>query len=120
MTRNRRSIGAVVLLLGLSAGGFATAPLAKDQDKEKVMKYEEAERLVKAHIAIFDDLDFNVFTNQRWTELHRSHSQDVLVHWPDGHTTNGIEKHIQDLAVAFETDKPYLVSRWRWPDRFNP
>jgi hypothetical protein len=30
------------------------------------------------------------------------------------------EKHIQDLAIAFETDKPYLVSRWRWPDRFNP
>jgi glucosylglycerate synthase len=30
------------------------------------------------------------------------------------------EKHIQDLAVAFEADKPYLVSRWRWPDRFNP
>jgi hypothetical protein len=30
------------------------------------------------------------------------------------------EKHIEDVAVAFETDKPYLVSRWRWPDRFNP
>jgi hypothetical protein len=30
------------------------------------------------------------------------------------------EKHIQDLAAVFETDKPYLVSRWRWPDRFNP
>jgi hypothetical protein len=30
------------------------------------------------------------------------------------------EKHIQDLAIAFEADKPYLVSRWRWPDRFNP
>jgi hypothetical protein len=30
------------------------------------------------------------------------------------------ERHIQTLAVAFETDKPYLVSRWRWPDRFNP
>jgi hypothetical protein len=30
------------------------------------------------------------------------------------------EKHIQDIAIAFETDKPYLVSRWRWPDRFNP
>lgn len=30
------------------------------------------------------------------------------------------EKHIQDLAAAFETDKAYLVSRWRWPDRFNP
>jgi predicted ester cyclase len=101
MARNRKTIGAVVLLLGLSAGGFATAPLANDQDKEKGMKYEEAEKLVKAHIATFDDLDFNVFTNQKWTELHRSHSQDVLVHWPDGHTTKGIEKHIQDLSDMF-------------------
>jgi hypothetical protein len=30
------------------------------------------------------------------------------------------ERHIEELAIAFETDKPYLVSRWRWPDRFNP
>ncbi len=30
------------------------------------------------------------------------------------------ERHIEDVARAFEADKPYLVSRWRWPDRFNP
>ena len=30
------------------------------------------------------------------------------------------EKHFEAIAAAFETDKPYLVSRWRWPDRFNP
>jgi hypothetical protein len=30
------------------------------------------------------------------------------------------EEHIEALAGAFEADKPYLVSRWRWPDRFNP
>ena len=30
------------------------------------------------------------------------------------------ETHIQQLAASFENDKPYLVSRWRWPDRFNP
>jgi hypothetical protein len=30
------------------------------------------------------------------------------------------EKHVEALAAAFETDKPYLVARWRWPDRFNP
>lgn len=24
------------------------------------------------------------------------------------------------LAPAFEAAKPYFVSRWRWPDRFNP
>jgi hypothetical protein len=30
------------------------------------------------------------------------------------------EQHIEEVAQAFEADKPYLVSRWRWPDRFNP
>jgi glucosylglycerate synthase len=30
------------------------------------------------------------------------------------------EKHIEAVATAFESEKPYLVSRWRWPDRFNP
>lgn len=30
------------------------------------------------------------------------------------------EDHVESQAIAFETDKPYLVSRWRWPDRFNP
>jgi glucosylglycerate synthase len=30
------------------------------------------------------------------------------------------EQHIEAVAAAFENDKPYLVARWRWPDRFNP
>jgi len=30
------------------------------------------------------------------------------------------EQRLERLAVAFEAGKPYLVSRWRWPDRFNP
>ncbi len=31
----------------------------------------------------------------------------------------GAESHIEAVAAAFEADKPYLVARWRWPDRFN-
>ena len=30
------------------------------------------------------------------------------------------ERHVEETAAAFEAEKPYLVSRWRWPDRFNP
>ena len=33
---------------------------------------------------------------------------------------NGIEQRLERLSVAFESAKSYLVSRWRWPDRFNP
>jgi hypothetical protein len=30
------------------------------------------------------------------------------------------ERHIEEVAAVFDAEKPYLVSRWRWPDRFNP
>ncbi len=33
-----------------------------------------------------------------------------------------VESHsrAEQLALAFEAAKPYILSRWRWPDRFNP
>jgi len=30
------------------------------------------------------------------------------------------EHRFEALCLAFESEKPYLISRWRWPDRFNP
>jgi glucosylglycerate synthase len=30
------------------------------------------------------------------------------------------EHRLEKLARAYEEGKPYLLSRWRWPDRFNP
>ncbi len=31
-----------------------------------------------------------------------------------------VEARVERLCLAFEAEKPYLISRWRWPDRFNP
>lgn len=55
----------------------------------------------KANLDDFDDLDFNVFTNQKWDGLNRSHAENIVVHWPDGRTTTGIEVHIEDLKGMF-------------------
>ena len=30
------------------------------------------------------------------------------------------DARLEQLCQAFEHEKPYLVRRWRWPDRFNP
>jgi hypothetical protein len=30
------------------------------------------------------------------------------------------EQRIEALCLKFESEKPYLISRWRWPDRFSP
>ena len=81
------------LAISLAASCCPTASVTKQHD--------EAMKLVATHLANFDDLDYNVFTNQKWTELHRSHSHDILVHWPDGHVAKGIDKHIDDLKAMF-------------------
>jgi hypothetical protein len=31
-----------------------------------------------------------------------------------------VEQRIEALCLAYEAEKGYLISRWRWPDRFNP
>jgi hypothetical protein len=69
-------------------------------NQESRLREEEAARIA-ANLANFDDLDFNVFTGQKWAELHRSHAANITVHWPDGHSTQGIEKHIEDLKAMF-------------------
>jgi hypothetical protein len=30
------------------------------------------------------------------------------------------EERVERLCAAFEAEKRYLISRWRWPDRFSP
>jgi hypothetical protein len=52
-------------------------------------------------LEIFDDLDFNVYSNQKWDELKKSHSKDILVHYPDGSTTKGLDAHIEKLKQSF-------------------
>lgn len=32
----------------------------------------------------------------------------------------GVERRVERLCLAYEREKRYLLSRWRWPDRFNP
>lgn len=35
-------------------------------------------------------------------------------------TPAAFEERIDHLCLRFEGEKPYLISRWRWPDRFSP
>jgi SnoaL-like polyketide cyclase len=58
-------------------------------------------RQERQHLKTFDELDFVVFTQADWARLGESHAQNIRVHWPDGHYTDGIDKHIADLAAMF-------------------
>ena len=40
----------------------------------KLARYEEAERIGSQHLAVFDTLDFDVYTNQKWERFSESHA----------------------------------------------
>lgn len=53
------------------------------------------------NLKTFDELDFVVYTRQQWHRLGESHAKNIRVHWADGHYTDGIEQHIEDLKGQF-------------------
>ena len=57
--------------------------------------------LVEEHLKTFDELDYDVFSNQKWDRLSESHGDDIIVTWPDGRETKGLATHIEDLKSMF-------------------
>lgn len=99
-----------VFLLGFAAPAFAGDPNGGyspemqskiDEVKKELKKYTDDKATVDKNLETFDTLDYVVFSNQEWARLHESHSNDVKVNWPDGHSTSGIERHIEDLKAMF-------------------
>ena len=35
-------------------------------------------------------------------------------------TAEAVDARLEGLSQSFEAEKPYLISRWRWPERFRP
>jgi len=44
----------------------------------------------------------------------------TFVHEMGAAPSRQVERRVQQLSMVYEAEKPYLISRWRWPDRFNP
>ena len=72
-----------------------------DSLKNEIAILTAGNEMITKNLATFDTLDYTVFSNQQWERLHESHSKDIKVNWPDGHSTVGIERHIEDLRAMF-------------------
>ena len=94
-----RPLLAVAVLIGAALPALAQTPAERLQYPPPPP--ERQAPAVERNLKTFDVLDFDVFSNQKWDRLRESHALDILVTWPDGHETRGIEKHIQDLKALF-------------------
>ena len=91
-------VGVMIIGLGACAGGDAPEVQAM---KSKLKQIEDERATIEKNLATFDTLDYTVFSNQQWTRFHESHAKDIKVCWPDGHMTQGIDVHIEDLKALF-------------------
>ena len=91
-------------LLAAALGFACTAGSAQTPAENPTTPPPKPERQapkVEKNLKVFDTLDFDVFSNQKWDRLAESHAKDIVVTWPDGHETHGIERHIEDLKALF-------------------
>ncbi len=86
---------------GTQSGASPEMQSKVDSMTNVLKKYVDGADTLEQHLTKFDTLDFVVFTNQQWVRFHETHSNDIVVNWPDGHHTNGLEKHIQDMIAMF-------------------
>lgn len=113
----RFTIGSLALATLLSIGGVAhaqsgkvkpddfsaTAPAgAEARINRSLEEFRKERATVEKNLDNFDDLDYNVYSHQKWDEMTRSHSKDIIVHYPDGTKTYGLKDHLDRSKKIFE------------------
>ena len=90
---------AVALIGALTANAQSKKEIA--EAKKQLNEILAGQKLTEEYLQKFDTLDFVVYSNQEWERLHESHAENILVYYPDGSTTVGLEDHIAALEPMF-------------------
>ena len=94
------AVAIIVTFTGCSNSGNSKEMQAKIDSMQNILKSMSDDTLEK-HLAKFDTLDFVIFSGQQWVRFHETHSNDIIVNWPDGHHTNGLARHLEDMKAMF-------------------
>jgi hypothetical protein len=97
----RKPLSALAVAACLATTTLSIAATPAENPTTPPPKPEAQAPNVEKNLKVFDTLDFDVFSNQKWDRLHESHAKDIVVTWPDGHETKGIDRHIEDLKALF-------------------
>jgi predicted ester cyclase len=91
-----------------------------DQDVKKIFPsigYAQPPYVIAKRLFALDEMDFDVFAIPQLARLAESHTEDILVMWPDGHVETGLEPHLATIIELF-TFSPDLIIQ-EHPIRFG-
>jgi len=97
----------ITLFMMVAIATFTSCSNNGQEEKIKALqteldKYKADEAMVEKHLAIFDTLDFDFYSNQKWEKFNHSHADNIKVYYPDGSITTGLyPQHIDQLTPMF-------------------
>lgn len=91
----------LMLAASLSLAACSGSPASKESKGVQATASTRHTAEQERNLANFDDLDFRVYSGQKWDDFKKSHAPDILVHYPDGSTTTGIPDHLVKLKPQF-------------------
>ena len=101
MSKNSITLPLLTLAFLFVMSPSASAQSPAENPQTPPPPHEKQAPGVEKNLKVFDTLDFDVFSNQKWDRLKESHAPDIVVTWPDAHEAKGLEKHIDDLKALF-------------------
>lgn len=97
------------LLLALTMTGLvsctsnnASMQAKIDSLQAELKKFTDEKALTEHRLLVFDTLDYDFYSNQKWDMFNHSHADNIKVYYPDGNITEGLApQHIDMLTPMF-------------------
>ena len=96
-----------MLSVVLTIATFTSCSNSGQEEKIKSLqaeldKYKADEALAAHRLLVFDTLDYDFYSNQKWDKFNHSHADNIKVYYPDGSITEGLyPQHIDMLTPMF-------------------
>ena len=82
---------ATITVVGIWLSGLVSRSAKAAEQKDAISRY----------LSTVGTNDVDLFSQNNLDRVSESHADDVVVTWPDGHQTKGLEKHLEDLKAIF-------------------
>jgi hypothetical protein len=97
---NRTALLTIVTFVAACSAGNPSSSSESAQSAQATALGDSATNIAR-NLMKFDTLDYVAFSHQQFDRFKESHAEDIIVTWPDGHETNGLAKHLEDMRAMF-------------------
>lgn len=85
-----------------NSGNSSNLQAKIDSLQAELKKLTDEKAITEQRLLVFDTLDYDFYSNQKWNMFNHSHADNIKVYYPDGMITTGLyPQHIDMLTPMF-------------------